>query len=49
MKNPTKKGYFLTKTIEQKWGVAYWDGKQFWDDRNQDGRFKFGNKARIYR
>lgn len=44
MKNPTKKGYYLTKTIKDKWGIAYWDGVKFWDDSNQDGTLLFGIK-----
>jgi len=42
--DPNKKGYYLTKTIEDKWGIAYWDGIKFWDDPNQDGKLAFGIK-----
>ena len=42
MKNPLKKGYYLTKTVKDKWRIAYWDGVKFWDDRDQDGILLFG-------
>ncbi len=42
--NPQQKGYYLTETIENKWGVAYWDGIKFWDDPCQDGKLSFGIK-----
>lgn len=28
MNNPTQIGYYLGKTIENKWGVIYWDGNK---------------------
>lgn len=42
--DPEIKDYYLTKTIEDKWAVAYWDGVKFWDDPNQDGKLNFGIK-----
>lgn len=42
--NPQEKDYYLTKTIENKWGICYWDGVKFWDDPNQDGKLSFGIK-----
>ena len=44
MENPIKKDYYLIKTIEDKWGIAYWDGIKFWDYPNQDGKLSFGIK-----
>ena len=40
--NPSEIGYYLTKTENDKWGIAYWDGKKFWDDPAQDGKIAFG-------
>jgi hypothetical protein len=40
-KLPKDKGYYLTKTIEDKWGVTWWDGIKWWDDPNQDGKLSF--------
>lgn len=40
--DPSKSGYYLTKTKEDKWGIAFWDGNKFWDDPNQDGKLAFG-------
>jgi len=42
--DPSEKGYYLTKTIEDKWGIAYWDGHKFWDDPAQNGKLAFGIK-----
>ena len=40
--DPPEVGYYLTKTEEDKWGIAYWDGNKFWDDPAQDGKLAFG-------
>ena len=40
--DPSEKGYYLTKTENDKWGIAYWDGNKFWDDPAQDGKLAFG-------
>ena len=40
--DPAENGYYLTKTEENKWGIAYWDGNKFWDDPAQDGKLSFG-------
>ena len=40
--DPVEKGYYLTKTENNKWGIAYWDGNKFWDDPAQDGKLAFG-------
>jgi len=40
--NPSEKGYYLTKTENDKWGIAYWDGNKFWDDPTQDRKLTFG-------
>lgn len=42
--NPTSKGYYLTKTEQSKYGVAYWNGFKFMADTNQDGKLLFGIK-----
>lgn len=36
--------YYLTKTIEDKWGVALWDKNKWWADNDQNGKTLFGIK-----
>lgn len=42
--NPPKEGYYLTKTIENSFGIAYWNGDKFMDDPEQNGQLQFGIK-----
>ena len=44
MNNPTEDGYYITKTIEGKVGIALWENDKFWEDAHQDGTLKFGIK-----
>lgn len=45
--DPTSDGYYLIKTVEDKWGILLWEYGNFWFDENQDGKVNFSIKREL--